>query len=390
MVVVGLAEATDSMNASYVCSVCRAEFPLDVAIWRCAQCGGVLELLAPQAFTEQDLATDEPGLWRYANAMPPLPAQARVRLGEVMTPLVVNERIEASLKVDYLLPSGSYKDRGSAVLISRLRHLGIGDVIEDSSGNAGSSIAAYSAAAGLRCQVFVPAANSPDKLAQIKAYGAKLVAVDGDRSARTHFYASHNWHPDFHAGVSSLGFEIWEQCGRRAPEAVVVPCGHGSLVLGVYRAFAALLLGGAVSRLPKIFAIQSEAYSPLARAWAQRLQMTPSVQELGGTIAEGIATRVPLRGEAVLQALRESRGAAIAVSESDIRAALVTLVRIGYYVEPTSAAALAGLIRLRERALLSGKASSVVVVLTGNGLKTGGRIAEVIEQATAGVAHPSQ
>jgi threonine synthase len=387
------------VTLGYVCSACGAQFPIDTAIWRCATCGEVLELPEAPAFTEQNLATEEPGLWRYASAMPPLPAEARVRLGEVMTPLVVSERLEASLKVDYLMPSGSYKDRGSAVLISRLCHLGIDDIIEDSSGNAGSSIAAYSAAAGLKCQVFVPAANSPDKLAQIKAYGAQLVAVEGDRSAvaaaalagaRTHFYASHNWHPDFHAGVASLGFEIWEQCGRRAPEAVVVPCGHGSLVLGVYRAFSALLRGGSVSRLPKIFAIQSEAYSAVARAWAQHLDTPLSVQEPGGTIAEGIATRLPLRGRAVLGALRESGGAAIAVGESDIRGALVTLVRMGYYVEPTSAVAVAGLMRLRERALVSREASSVITVLTGMGLKAGRRIAEVIEDAPASVAYVGQ
>lgn len=396
MAAVGWRAATEIVESDYVCGVCGTHFPMDVAIWRCARCGGVLELPAPAGFDESDLAVDEPGLWRYAAALPPLPANARVRLGEVMTPLVGSERLGASLKVDYLLPSGSYKDRGSAVLISRLRHLGVDDVIEDSSGNAGSSVAAYSAAAGLRCQVFVPAGNSPDKLAQIAAYGARLVAVDGDRSAvaavtlnaaETHFYASHNWHPDFHGGVSSLGFEIWEQCGRRAPEAVIVPCGQGSLVLGVHRAFSALLLGGAVERLPKIFAIQSEAYSSVARAWAQHLDLTPPVQEPGGTIAEGIATRLPLRGPALLKALRESGGAAIAVTEREIRDALVSLVRMGFYAEPTSAVAVAGLLRLREDGQISGRASGVVVVLTGSGLKAGKRIAEVIEQATASIVN---
>lgn len=372
----------------YTCSRCGSRQPAGHAVWRCEECGGVLDEWPPIAFSERDIDASEPGLWRYAAVLPPLPESQRIRLGEVMTPLVSNQRLQARLKVDYLLPSGSYKDRGSAVLISRLRHLGIREVLEDSSGNAGSSIAAYSAAGGIQCQVFVPAANSPDKLAQIKAYGAMLTPIDGDRSAvakaalaaaETKFYASHNWHPDFHAGVSTLGFEIWEQCGRRAPDAVIVPCGHGSLVLGVHRAFQSLAMGGAVERLPRIFGVQSQAFSSIAQAWSQNLDEPRPVQEPGGTIAEGIATRLPLRGAEVLAALRETGGRAIAVTEEQIRDALVALLHMGLYVEPTSAVAVAGLRCLRESELGREIGSDVVVVLTGNGLKAGRRIAEAVE-----------
>ena len=379
-----------ALGLVYVCSRCGAEHTAANPIWRCPQCGGVLKGWPPVAFSEHDVDQHESGLWRYARALPPLPEAGRLRLGEVMTPLVRNEPLAAMLKVDYLQPSGSYKDRGSAVLVSRLRHLGVREILEDSSGNAGSSMAAYSAAAGIDCEVFVPATNSPDKLAQIKAYGATLRPIDGDRAAvaraaleaaQTRFYASHNWHPDFHAGVSSLGFEIWEQCGRRAPEAVIVPCGHGSLVLGLDRAFKSLAMSGAIGRVPRIFAVQAEAYSSLARAWTEHAAEPALVEEPGGTIAEGIATTLPLRGPEVLAALRDSGGAAFSVSEPDIRRALVRLLHLGFYSEPTAAVGIAGLALLRSRNEIPNEASQVVVVLTGTGLKAGRRIAEAVETA---------
>ena len=379
------------LDPVYVCSRCGTQDSAETAIWHCSNCEGLLEGWPAVTFSARDVDDQETGLWRYARALPPLPASERVRLGEVMTPLVESEPLAAMLKVDYLFPSGSYKDRGGAVLVSRLRHLGVRQALEDSSGNAGASIAAYSAAAGISCEVFVPAGNSPDKLTQIEAYGATLRPIDGDRAAvaraalkaaETRFYASHNWHPDFHAGVSSLGFEIWEQCGRRAPDAVIVPCGHGSLVLGVHRAFMSLSMGGAVSHVPRILAVQSEAYSSVARAWADHIDEPAPVAEPGGTIAEGIATRLPLRGRDVLAALRASGGAAVSVSEGEIRRALVRLLRLGFYVEPTAAVGVAGLELLRLRNEIPREASRVVVVLTGNGLKAGRRIVDAVETAS--------
>lgn len=384
----GRAPTYSMLEPVYVCSRCGGRHSADQAMWRCPTDGGLLEGWPSVPFRATDVDEAEPGLWRYAGALPPLPADERLRLGEVMTALVECRELGAMLKVDYLLPSGSYKDRGSAVLISRLKHLGVQAVLEDSSGNAGSSISAYSAAAGISCEVLVPAGNSPDKLAQIKAYGSTLRAIDGDRAAvalaalemaETRFYASHNWHPDFHAGVSSLGFEIWEQVGRRAPEAVIVPAGHGSLVLGVHRAFMSLLRGGAINRLPRIFAVQAQAYSALARAWEAGGDQLVPVQEPEGTIAEGIATRMPLRGKEVLAAVRESGGEVVAVSEQAIRRALARLLHLGFYVEPTAAVGVAGLGELRTRRSLPLEGAQVVIVLSGSGLKAGRRIAEAVE-----------
>jgi threonine synthase len=376
------------MGMSYLCTRCSAVHSEDEAIWRC-ECGGLLELAEPTAFSAVDIDIDEPGLWRYAAALPAIATSGRLRLGETMTPLCRNQNLQAWLKLDYLFPTGSYKDRGSAVLLSKLSTQKISEVIEDSSGNAGSSIAAYCAAGEIACNIFVPARTSPAKLAQIKAYGARLLPIDGDRSAvaeaaveassRTRtYYASHNWHPAFVAGVSTLGFELWEQFEYASPDAIILPCGHGGLVLGVARAFQALQLSGSISRVPRIFAVQAAAFPAIADAFARQL-VSPQPTQLGTTVAEGIACRMPVRGAAVLRAIRWSDGKAISVTENEIELALAELLKRGYYVEPTSATALAGLRKL----LASGDvnpAEGNVVVLTGSGLKAPAAIEEIMDR----------
>jgi threonine synthase len=371
---------------SYLCTRCGAIHSEEATIWRC-ECGGLLELTEPTAFAPSDIEANEPGLWRYAAALPTVPKHERLRLGETMTPLCLNERLQAWLKLDYLFPTGSYKDRGSAVLVSKLRTLGIREAIEDSSGNAGASIAAYCAAGDIVCSILVSARTSPAKLAQIKAYGAPLLLIDGDRSAVADaaleassrmFYASHNWHPAFVAGVSSLGFELWEQYGYSSPDAIVVPCGHGGLVLGIARAFQALGLAGSVSRVPHIFAVQSSAFPAIADAFARQLT-SPRPTQHGTTVAEGIACRLPVRGTEVLQAIRWSDGKAITVTEQEIELALAELLGCGYYVEPTSATALAGLRKLQASGDVD-PAGRNVVVLTGSGLKATAAIGDIMDR----------
>ena len=370
-----------AMDVCYLCPACGNTLGMDAVAWRCP-CGGTLELSPPAPFGPVDVDTAEPGFWRYARALPGIDDVSRLRLGEMMTPLVSTGCLgtPCQLKLDYLLPTGSYKDRGAGPMMALLRRLGVREVLEDSSGNAGAAAAAYAAASGIRCAIYTPAQNSPAKLAQIRAYGATLVPVDGDRAAVAEaalvaagstFYASHNHHPIFLAGVATLGLELWEQGGFSLPDHVVVPAGYGSLVLGLARARAAL-----GTRWPRIHAVQSDAYSAVTRSMTAG---SHDVEPFGSaeTLAEGIACRCPVRGAAVLRALRESGGSAISVPDHEIRDALLRLARSGFYVEPTSAAAAAGLVRL-VRAGVIGAGERAVVVLTGSGLKASQRIAQLI------------
>jgi threonine synthase len=385
-----LAEAVEAL--AYRCQDCGRTLSVDEPVWRCV-CGGLLELAAPAGFTRELIDRSEPGLWRYGAALPQLAARAPIRLGEVMTPLV-DAQFQGNrlhFKLDYLLPTGSYKDRGAATLISQLRALGVREVVDDSSGNAGAAAAAYCAAAGIGCTIYTPAGNSPAKLAQIQAYGATLERVHGDRAAvaqatleraRRTFYASHNRQPLYTAGIATLGYEIWEQLGYRAPSDVVVPAGYGSIVLGLARAFEALALSGEIQRRPAIHAVQSEAYPALTDAFRSGAADVAAAGGESATLAEGIACRQPIHGRTLLGALRSSGGSAVTVAEDEIKRALLDLARAGFYVEPTSAAAAAGLRRL---ALGPGP---VVLVLTGSGLKASARIAELIGAANAVDAAP--
>ena len=366
-----------------ICTVCSASVPEDALHWQCA-CKGTLCLAdAPARF-----APDEslPGLWRYAASLPVRQPADAVTLGEGLTPLVQRQwtsqgrTVQAHFKLDYLCPSGSYKDRGMAVLMNRLRELGVRDVIEDSSGNAGASMAAYAAATGIRCRVFVPDYTSEGKCTQIAACGATLVRVPGSRedttraaeeAARSVYYASHNWSPYFAHGVKTFAFEIVEQLGK-APDNLIVPVGQGSLALGAHLAFTELLAAGVISRLPRIIAVQSAQCAPLYEAWQQGLHAPVSITK-GETMAEGIASALPVRGAETLAAVRATNGLWLALGEDAIWQGFKALAGVGLYVEPTSAIAAAAL----EACVLDGRISpdeTTAVLLSGSGLKATDKI----------------
>src|SRR6266540_3488840 len=168
--------------AQLVCFRCGTVYPDTAFRWRC-DCGGLLDLAFQPLFDRAKIQTRPPSIWRYREALPITDDRNIITFGEGFTPLIPFRlgAVEALVKQDQLFPTGSYKDRGAAVLISKARELGVNEVVEDSSGNAGCAIAAWCARAGIACQIFVPASTSPGKTAQIRMYGAKLVLVPGSR-----------------------------------------------------------------------------------------------------------------------------------------------------------------------------------------------------------------
>jgi threonine synthase len=333
----------------------------------------------------------ESGLWRYARSLPVCRDEA-VSLGEATTPLIDLELDgrTISCKLDFLSPSGSYKDRGAAILISALRLLGATHAVEDSSGNAAAAIAGYAARAAIRCTVFAPAAASVGKLVQASAYGARVVRVTGSRddvataamdaaaSEPGATYASHNWHPFFIEGVKTWAFEVWEQLGYRAPDAVVVPVGSGSMLLGAYLSFSALQAAGEIERLPRLFAAQPAACAPVKAALdAGEEETTPFPRS--ATIAEGTSIANPVRGRELLAAIRATNGGAVAASEDEIAAALRETAARGVYIEPTSAVAIAGARELIRSGQI-GEGERLVAVLSGFGLKATDTIRTLVSE----------
>src|SRR5262249_45169174 len=208
-------------------------------------------------------------------------------------------------KVHATNPRGWFKARAAAVPPPARPAAGVREIAEDPSGTAGAAVAAYSARAGLRATIYVPEATSPGKLAQIGAYGARVVRVPGSRDdvaraahAASSVYASHVWDPAFFHGTKTAAFELWEQLGWRAPDWVVTPVGHGTLLLGLYLGFRELLAAGAIARLPRLCGVQSAGSAPLAGPALGR-----PVGD-GATVAEGIRIRVPVRTTEIETAIR--------------------------------------------------------------------------------------
>jgi threonine synthase len=316
------------------------------------------------------------GLWAFEDF---LPVGANVTLGEGFTPLVDAPGWDATFKLEYVSPTGSFKDRGAATVVSRAVDCGADRVIEDSSGNAGAAVAAYAARAGLDADIYVPASVADAKRRAIEAVGARVVAVEGDReavaaacraavegeeprssSSRTEsgdgWYASHAWNPAFFAGTATFGVELGAQRDWSVPDAVVVPLGHGTLLLGAYRGFRALVEAGWTESMPRLLAVQAAGYAPIAGETGAETN----------DLADGIRVREPVRRAAIVDAIDDTDGDALAVGADAVRRAHAALLERGFDVEPTAAAGVAGLHRYRERGTIDVDAD-VVVPLTGRG-----------------------
>jgi len=370
----------------FVDSATGERYPLDEPRW-CGGNGAYLNLDPAPGLTRGDIDGGCRSVWRYAKALL-VDARAAVSMGEGGTPLVrgVWDGLPIAFKLEFMMPTGSFKDRGMTVLVSYLRSRGIDRVLEDSSGNAGASLSAYAAAAGLACRILVPETASYPKIAQIAACGADVVTVRGSRQdvadaalrmSTEMFYASHNWQPFFLEGTKTLAYELWEQLGFRAPDNVVVPLGYGSNVLGCARGFEELARNGEIARGPRIFGVQAANCAPLHAAYQAKRDSLEAVA-VRPTIAEGIASSKPTRVREVLNAVRGSGGTIVAVSEDEIVAALGALARKGLYVEPTSAAAAAGLTKLIGSGAIRAN-ETAVLVLTGSGLKASEKIGELLK-----------
>ncbi|MGH7413847.1 MAG: pyridoxal-phosphate dependent enzyme, partial [Candidatus Rokuibacteriota bacterium] len=248
-------------------------YPLTETRWR-ADNGHYLNLAPGPGLRRSDIDTARRSVWRYARALM-VGVEHAVSLGEGWTPLLDGEWHGAPVhyKLEFMMPTGSFKDRGMTVLVSYLKSRGVTRVLEDSSGNAGASLSAYAAAAGLACRILVPETASYPKIAQIAACGADVVTIKGSRQevadaalrqSAEIFYASHNWQPFFVEGVKTLAYELWEQAGFRAPDNLVVPLGYGSNVLGAERGFDELLRTGEIARRPRLFGVQAARCAPYA------------------------------------------------------------------------------------------------------------------------------
>ncbi len=361
----------------FLCTGCGQPYPTQGFPYKCPTCGGLFDFAEPLPFAPGPRAqVARRGLARFRNSLPIPPEAPLISLGEGGTPLLEGKvgDLPVHFKCEQQNPTGSFKDRGAAVLVSCLAAGGVRHVVEDSSGNAGSALAAYTARAGIRAEIYAPATASGPKLAQMRACGAEVVTVAGPRSAATEavrqraeagvVYASHACQPHELAGVATLAFEIVEQLGD-APGSVVSPAGQGSLLLGMHRGFEALRRAGIIERTPRLVGVQALACAPMwatHRGGAAGLRLVREAE----TLAEGIRILRPVRGEAVMAAVDASGGLWCAVDEDEIREGAEALARQGLYVEPTSAVVWPALLSVG-----GDLPQPIVAILTGSGFKAG-------------------
>ncbi len=371
----------------YVDPVDGATYPIETPRWR-SDAGRPLMITDGPGLGRGEIETGVRSLWRYAAALP-IAVSAPVSLGEGVMPLV--ERPfrggRALFKLEWFAPTGSFKDRGATVMVSVLRQQGVTRILEDSSGNGGSAIAAYAAAAGMGAKIVAPASTQPGKIVQTRAHGAEVELIPGTRQdtadaavaqSAAIFYASHNWQAFFLQGTKTVAYELWEDLGFRAPDNVIIPTGAGSNVLGCDIGFGELLRAGAIDHLPRLFAVQPQNCAPIAASVAAGADDFIEGGLVAPTIAEGAAIARPVRPREVLAALRRSGGGAVAVSEAEITAAVFDLAAQGLYAEPTSAMAAAGLARLWASGAITER-ETTVVLLTGTGAKATPKIGELLE-----------
>ncbi|MEM0122361.1 MAG: pyridoxal-phosphate dependent enzyme [Saccharolobus sp.] len=327
-----------------VCMVCGKERESIYEI-RCSKCGGPFDIEIDFEYS-QNTAKNFP----YINKL--------ITLGEGKTPII--KKGDVWFKLDFLNPTGSYKDRGSVTLISYLAEKGIKRISEDSSGNAGASIAAYSAAAGIEAFIFVPENAKGNKLKQIEAYEARVIKVSGSREdvAKAaensgYYYASHVLQPQFRDGIRTLAYEIVESFKK--VKYIFLPVSAGTLLLGVYKGLKHLLDSGIIDEIPNIVAVQTEQVMPLC-AKLKNINYKPP--EKITSIADALVSTKPVLLDQMIKVVNEC----IVVNDNEIISAWKKLARMGLLVEYSSATVYAAYEKF--------KVNDAVLVLTGSGLKT--------------------
>lgn len=364
------------MKYEIKCSACGqpASSLLD---FKCSSCGQPVDVKLHFDFDATKIRRQDYSFWRYAEFFPYVKKSDVITLGEGWTPLVRFSK-NVYFKLEGSNPTGSFKDRGSTTLISAVHKLvkeGGGYVSEDSSGNAGASIAAYAARAELRARIYVPKNVSGSKLNQIKFFGAEVVKVSGERSkvaedaqkpARGKRYVGHILHPLFRDGIRSLAYEITEQSDWCVPKRIYMPVSAGTLLLGVIEGFRHLASSNAIKSMPRIMACQTRQVSPLYHLFKGLSYSAPRKVE---TVADALVSVNPPLLNVMAERLKEVGGDSVVVEEEEILAAFSELARKGFFVEPSSAVAYAGYRKQLGRSEAS-RDERDVVILTGTDLKT--------------------
>ncbi len=362
-----------------ICEQCGRSQEFSFSDWRCT-CGGAWYSDEVCAVDKTRIDQNDQTIWRYSRFFPEELQKKEASLSAGGTPLLpmqfAGQRI--CVKMDSMNPTGSFKDRGVEFMMNSLKAQSVQDVVEDSSGNAGASVAAYAARLGMRAAIYAPESASPAKISQISLFGADVHLIPGARMNATQalfnaldskvVYASHAYNPIYLMGQQTVAWEVWEQLNFEVPDWVVVPVGQGGHLLGYYEGFRALKQVGQINKLPGIIAVQPQRLAPICDAIDKDWQEWQAVSAPATpSAAEGLAITHPVRWKHILRAIRESGGFCVRVSEEQIITAQRDMAKQGFFIEPTSAVVPAALEEVYRKI---GNGQRIVISLTGNGLKS--------------------
>ena len=383
------------------CRVCEREYPLE-PVGICARCFGPLDPIYDKeelrrSLTREVIEAGPPSLWRYAPLLPVTPP-AEPRLAPGLTPLVAAPRLASALgvgslylKLDTANPTHSFKDRVVAVAAAKALELGCETLACSSTGNLANAVAARAAAEGIEAVVFCPSTLEPEKLAATAVYGATIYAVDGtyDDCSRLTVELSFEleWafvnvslRAYYAEGSKTLAFEIAEQLGWRFPDAVICPIASGALFSKVHQGFGELHELGLVEGIrPRLYGGQAEGCAPVAAAFAEDRKVTPLKPR---SIAHSLAIGSPADGDLAVATAKESRGAIYAVPEEEIGTNMALLAETSGVFGETAAGVTLGALRDAVRSGAVGESDTVVLLVTGDGLKTPQPIAHLVQPAT--------
>jgi threonine synthase len=356
-----------------VCSSCGKPYPADGLPYICEFCGGMFDYDAPFEIHKKDLRSPAPSLWMFRDSFAFDDKRSPVSLGEGSTPLlrrVINGE-EIAFKMESNNPTGSYKDRGATTLVTEIAARDIPYVVEDSSGNAGASLATYCSWAGIDCKIFVPESASGDKLKQISRSNAKLQTVPGPRQNATNavfasikeqyaVYASHAYQPFYLPGIATIAYELYVAFGK-APGTVIIPVGHGGLFLGIMRGFDALYKQKIISKMPLLVGAQAMGYHPFVKHFHPEFGAQENTID---SLAEGVRITKPSRLSQIISMAEKVSCEFFAIENDDLEVALQECWKMGVYVEITSA-----LVWAAYRNNLRKFPGPIVLIMSGSGLK---------------------
>jgi len=370
------------------CTQCRRFFHEEAPLGKCPKCQGLLDTLLDETvlshYSKRQLANDARSMWKFNMFLPVKAGTIPVTAGEGDTPLRPVKSFphlrNIWVKDETRNPTGTFKDRGASLAVTRLSQLRVRKLVLASEGNAGCSFALYSQMAGINCHLYLPSDANNAKVELSKKLGAQVTKVKGTISEagrhaaevaeKTGAYNASTFVTPFrHDGKGTMALEICQQQGWESPDYIVYPVGGGVGLVGMLKMFKILHRLGWIRRRPRIIAVQPTGCAPVVDAYNKGRMEVPEWKS-PKTIAKGLKIPKPLAGAWILKSLRESRGLALKISDVEIHRAMLNVAkRDGLLIEPSSAAAFAAIPKLHETGTVDRK-DSVVVIATGSGLKT--------------------